>query len=83
MRTGFEHECIKVTRAFFEDTILIKYKQIRAMSGAIGTPGGPNSDPEVIEGATTIYLEGELGFTVNHTLDEIIDMIAKREQGLN
>lgn len=69
----FEREFIQVERALLNDTVWIRYNQIRAMSGAV------NDKQEVIAGCSTIYLEGELGFIVNHTQEDILEMVRGKE----
>jgi len=77
---GFiEQEFITLERALLGDTVRIRWRQIRAMSGAADPLTPPGQVPAMVDGATTVYLEGELGFAVNHTQDEIIGMIAEKE----
>lgn len=74
----FDEEYIVVERAFFGDTLYIRWRDIRAISGTV-TPPTATSEPEVIEGSCTLYLEGELGFAVNHSSSDVIDMIRVKQ----
>lgn len=74
----FDEEYLTLERAFFQDTIYVRWREVRAISGTIG--GDPAAGtPEVIPGTCTLYLEGELGFAVNHSADEVITMIKSRQ----
>lgn len=74
----FDQEYLTLERAFFGDTIHVRWSEIRAISGTIGgDPQGGN--PEVIEGSCTLYLEGELGFAVNHSASDVIEMIRSKQ----
>ena len=69
---SFHDQFIQVNRAMFEDAVYVRWNQIRAISGAV-------NGQDLIEGASTLYLEGELGFIVNHTQEEIFQLIAEAQ----
>lgn len=73
----FDEEYLTLERAFFGDTVHVRWREIRAISGTIGQDAA--QQPEVVEGSCTLYLEGELGFAVNHSASEVIDMIKSKQ----
>lgn len=74
----FDQDFIALERTFFGDTIYVRWADIRAITGAVGAPT-PNDAPSLVEGASTIYMEGELGWSVNHTPEEIAAMIKAKQ----
>lgn len=75
MMTFLENDTLVLERALLGDKIYIMASQVRALSGAPDPQTPPGQVPMMVEGACTVYLEGELGFTVNHTQEEVLDMI--------
>lgn len=73
----FEDDYLTLERAFFGDTIYIRWREIRAISGTIGQDG--QGQPEVVEGSCTLFLEGELGYAVNCSAGEVIEMIKSKQ----
>lgn len=69
----FKRDFIECERALIQDTIFVRWRDIRALTAGVG------EGATAIEGTTTIYMEGELGFIVNHTQAEIIAMIEERQ----
>ena len=69
----FERDFIEVERAMLEDQMNLRWRDIRAISGAV------DDKMQLIEGACTIYMEGELGFMVNHSREEVIAMIQAKQ----
>lgn len=65
---------IDVERAMMGDRLKLRTKDIRAITGTISQET-PASQPEILEGCSTIYMEGELGFVVNHTVEEVYAMM--------
>lgn len=74
----FDEEYLTLERAMHGDSIFVKWREIRAITGTLHQDN-PQSPPEIIEGACTLYLEGELGFIVNHTADHVAAMIRERQ----
>jgi hypothetical protein len=76
-----ERDILKLERALLGDTIIIKWNQIRCITGAPDPQTPQGHIPDMVEGACTIYLEGDLGFVVNNSVDEVWQMIIDK-QGL-
>lgn len=74
-----ERDVLMLERAFLGDTIIIRWSQIRAITGAPDPETPQGQVPEVLTGACTIYLEGELGFVVNHSVEEVWGMIIEKQ----
>jgi hypothetical protein len=76
----FERDYLELERAMLGDTISVRWAEIRAITGTVGTSDGkPTGEPIIVEGSCTLYLEGELGFIVNHSREDIIAMVEKRQ----
>lgn len=75
----FDLDFIAVERTFFGDTIYIRWRDIRAITNAVGAES-PNDPPALVEGASTIYMEGELGWSVNHTVEELANIIREKQR---
>lgn len=74
----FNRDNLRLERAMTQDIIYVRWRDIRAITGAV-IQTTPESAPEVVPGACTLYMEGELGFIVNHTAEEVIGMIEERQ----
>ena len=74
-----EKNVLKLERALLGDTIYIRWDQIRCISGAPDPQTPQGQIPPMVQGACTIYLEGDLGFVVNHTQEEIMEMILAKQ----
>lgn len=70
--TAWDNDYLTLERAMTEDKISVRWREIRAITGAV------DEKLQVIDGACTLYMEGELGFMVNHTREEIIAMVNER-----
>ncbi len=70
----FDQEFLTLERALLEDTINVRWADIRAITGAV------DDQMQIVEGACTLYLEGQLGFQVNHTREEVVAMIQSRKE---
>jgi hypothetical protein len=68
----FDQDYLTVERAMLEDTINVRWREIRAITGCV------DESMNVIDGASTLYLEGQLGFQVNHTREEVVAMIKEK-----
>jgi hypothetical protein len=74
-----ERDVLMLRRALLDDVIIIRWSQIRCITGAPDPKTPQGQIPEIIDGACTIYLEGDLGFVVNHTQEEIFQMILEKQ----
>lgn len=74
-----ERDILKLERAVLGDTIIIRWAQIRCITGAPDPQTPQGQIPEMIEGACTIYVEGDLGFVVNHSVDEVWAMVLSKQ----
>ena len=68
---AWDSDYLTLERSMLGDTISVRWREIRAITGCY-------DGESIVEGACTIYLEGQLGFNVNHTREEVIKMIRKR-----
>lgn len=69
----FDLDFIKCERAMINDTIYIRWRDIRALTQGVGEGATP------IDGTCTIYMEGELGFIVNHSQEEVAAMVKAKQ----
>ena len=74
-----ERDILKLERALLGDTIIIRWDQIRCITGAPDPQTPQGQIPQMVEGACTIYVEGDLGFVVNNTVEEIWEMILEKQ----
>lgn len=78
-KSFIDQEFITVERCLLGDKITLRWRQIRAISGCPDAQTPPGQIPTMIDGACTIYMEGDLGFAVNHTHEEVMEMIRQKE----
>lgn len=74
-----ERDILKLERALLGDPVIIRWSQIRAITGAPDPQTPQGQIPEIVEGACTIYIEGELGFVVNNSVEEVWQMILDKQ----
>jgi hypothetical protein len=70
-----ENNTLKLERTLLGDAIYIQIDQIRCITGAPDPRTPQGQIPPMLDGACTIYLEGDLGFTVNNTQEEVLGAI--------
>lgn len=67
----WDREYLTLERAMLEDTINVRWREIRAITGCY-------DGNDIVDGACTLYMEGQLGFNVNHSREEVVAMIMER-----